>query len=117
MLAHGRDARFVAGLCQLMCVTADRDKRSDYAAESIDFDDKIACDFRRLVLVDLEFSQQLRELSEYFDDRRRTKTHEIQASALSLVSELRKRLARVCLDALEPDLVILDEFQRFPRSA
>jgi hypothetical protein len=26
---------------------------------------------------------------------------------------LRQRLARVCLDALEPDLVVLDEFQRF----
>lgn len=30
-----------------------------------------------------------------------------------LIGELRQRLARVCLDALEPDLVILDEFQRF----
>jgi hypothetical protein len=30
-----------------------------------------------------------------------------------LVSELRALLARACIDALEPDLVILDEFQRF----
>lgn len=30
-----------------------------------------------------------------------------------LVGELRNLLARSCLDALEPDLVILDEFQRF----
>lgn len=29
------------------------------------------------------------------------------------VAELRRILARACLDALEPDLVILDEFQRF----
>ncbi len=31
----------------------------------------------------------------------------------ALVGELRQVLARTCIDALEPDLVILDEFQRF----
>jgi hypothetical protein len=31
----------------------------------------------------------------------------------AVVSELRALLARTCLDALEPDLIILDEFQRF----
>lgn len=30
-----------------------------------------------------------------------------------LIGELRQLLARVCIDALEPDLVIMDEFQRF----
>lgn len=30
-----------------------------------------------------------------------------------LIGELRQRLARVCLDALKPDLIVLDEFQRF----
>jgi hypothetical protein len=30
-----------------------------------------------------------------------------------LIGELRHLLARVCVDALQPDLVILDEFQRF----
>ena len=30
-----------------------------------------------------------------------------------IIGELRQTLARVCVDALEPDLVILDEFQRF----
>ncbi len=29
------------------------------------------------------------------------------------VAELRRLLARSCIDALEPDLIILDEFQRF----
>lgn len=31
----------------------------------------------------------------------------------TLVGELRMLLAEVCIDALEPDLIILDEFQRF----
>ena len=30
-----------------------------------------------------------------------------------VIGELRQLVARVCIDALEPDLVILDEFQRF----
>ena len=30
-----------------------------------------------------------------------------------VIGELRRMLAKVCVDALEPDLVILDEFQRF----
>ncbi|WP_244496982.1 MULTISPECIES: C-terminal helicase domain-containing protein [unclassified Ensifer] len=30
-----------------------------------------------------------------------------------LIGELRRILARICVDALQPDLIILDEFQRF----
>ena len=30
-----------------------------------------------------------------------------------LIKELRQRLAKICVEALQPDLVILDEFQRF----
>ena len=33
----------------------------------------------------------------------------------ALISKLRSRLAGICLEALTPDLVILDEFQRFKR--
>jgi hypothetical protein len=33
----------------------------------------------------------------------------------SLVGDLRRTLAKSCIDALEPDLIILDEFQRFSR--
>lgn len=32
---------------------------------------------------------------------------------LEMMSELRRMLARSCIEALEPDLIILDEFQRF----
>ncbi len=35
------------------------------------------------------------------------------AAQAAFVSDMRRRLALVCVDALEPDLVILDEFQRF----
>jgi hypothetical protein len=36
-----------------------------------------------------------------------------QKEAYELIGRLRTELARVCIDAVEPDLVILDEFQRF----
>ena len=38
---------------------------------------------------------------------------ELLAEASAIIGELRVLLARSCLSALEPDLVILDEFQRF----
>lgn len=37
-----------------------------------------------------------------------------QKLAASLIADLRRVLAGVCIEALEPDLLILDEFQRFP---
>ena len=37
----------------------------------------------------------------------------LRARRRSVVGQLRRLLAGVCLDALEPDIVILDEFQRF----
>ena len=36
-----------------------------------------------------------------------------RAAARTIVGELRRMLSRSALQALEPDLVILDEFQRF----
>lgn len=38
---------------------------------------------------------------------------DVNQRRLDLIGELRAILARVCIEALEPDLVILDEFQRF----
>jgi len=40
-------------------------------------------------------------------------TPELWHETLAITGELRRLLARSCLSALEPDLVILDEFQRF----
>ena len=39
--------------------------------------------------------------------------YEARCQRNSVIGELRQLVARVCIDALEPDLVILDEFQRF----
>ena len=38
---------------------------------------------------------------------------EVRAAQSELIAELRSLLARTCIQALEPDLIIVDEFQRF----
>ena len=60
-----------------------------------------------------DLQNDLKQLSEYFSDRRRRIAWEQQDARLDLIERLRRTLARVCIVALEPDLVILDEFQRF----
>jgi len=45
--------------------------------------------------------------------RRRRVTYDMKQRASRLIGDLRELLARTCLRALEPDIVILDEFQRF----
>lgn len=55
----------------------------------------------------------LKRISEHFSDRRRKTTWEHTDDRLDLIERLRRTLASVCIDALDPDLVILDEFQRF----
>ncbi len=43
----------------------------------------------------------------------KNRDEELKQSATSLIAELRRTLAAICIKALEPDLLILDEFQRF----
>lgn len=45
--------------------------------------------------------------------RKRQLPHEIRSAATELIGSLRGQLARASVETLEPDLVILDEFQRF----
>jgi Helicase conserved C-terminal domain len=53
---------------------------------------------------------QFRHLAKGLDQKRDRK---LVRRANALVGQLRKRLAESCIDGLEPDLIILDEFQRF----
>lgn len=80
--------------------------------ESLDYDEPIAVDFRA-ALGGSPILGRLRALSDHASDYRRSMTPQHLEEARELTSELRRMLARCCLGALEPDLVILDEFQRF----
>ena len=52
-------------------------------------------------------------LEDFGSHRSRIRNQEVLDAQRHLIGDLRSELARSCVDALEPDLVILDEFQRF----
>lgn len=56
--------------------------------------------------------QRFRDLSDHFRYRKHVARVDNRERS-QLIGELRSLLARTCVDALEPDLIILDEFQRF----
>jgi hypothetical protein len=60
-----------------------------------------------------EHKQRFQELTSRFGHYRKLFPKEDRQRRDALIGELRSLLARSCVDALEPDIVILDEFQRF----
>lgn len=77
------------------------------------FDIGIANAFRQAVCDDAKLLLAIKAVTEVYRDRRRTPRSDDEQRRLELVGVLRHRLAWACLGALKPDLVILDEFQRF----
>lgn len=78
-----------------------------------EFSEGIARAFRKALEADAACYSELRELCALRHDGRRSVDDEQRLRERTLIGKLRQHLAKCCLDALEPDLVILDEFQRF----
>jgi hypothetical protein len=76
-------------------------------------DPDLAASFLEHVQRDEVLSQRIHALCERFHRYRENVPWSDNNPRYDLIGDLRQRLARVCLDALEPDLVVLDEFQRF----
>lgn len=81
--------------------------------QSTPLNESLGRDFLEEVSRDMRLLDRLHEVADRFRQPRQKIPEEDRVRQYSLIGELRQRLARVCLDALEPDLVILDEFQRF----
>jgi hypothetical protein len=80
------------------------------AASDPQLDRGLADAFRAELLTRPQLIHRFRRLVESFDDMADgSEWNERQ----NVILELRQSLARSCVEALEPDLVILDEFQRF----
>lgn len=77
------------------------------------YDQELGKRFRADVRSNRELISELNRIAELYHDRRRRKEAEGHEACLALIGSLRRQLAKTCLAALEPDLVILDEFQRF----
>jgi hypothetical protein len=78
-----------------------------------EFSEEIAEAFREALEADAACCSELRELCALHHDGRRSIDDRQWRWGLALIGRLRRLLAQCCLGALEPDLVILDEFQRF----
>lgn len=111
--------RMLQGLPQLPFIGLQRilqgntgDRWFEWSMNQLDFDQEMAEAFR-LEVVKEPWFEELAATAEHFRDRRRSITTDDRMKFFEWISSMRRTLARVCLDALEPDLVILDEFQRF----
>ncbi|MCU9850627.1 helicase-related protein [Defluviimonas sp. WL0024] len=103
------------GLHNLMQVTAGTDGWNravrDLTLEGVD--KRIVDRFRRDVQADHDLYEELERVCELFPRRRDVYPPEITQPRNSLVARLRAKLSHACVDALQPDLIIMDEFQRF----
>ncbi len=78
-----------------------------------DIDEELAEDFRSALRGNRDLKERLRKACFDFRYFRWNVPYGERRRRNRLVGEMRHLLARVCVKALQPDLVILDEFQRF----
>ncbi len=82
--------------------------------EEFPLDKPIAKEFRNTVKKDRALMKEIRGVIEEYFHRRRAKWPPDACDRRNeIISKLRRTLAKICVKALEPDLIILDEFQRF----
>lgn len=103
------------GLHNLLQVTAGVDgwngAVSDLTLDGVD--QRIIDRFRRDVESDIVLFEELEAVCDLFPRRRETYPYELGQRRNALIGRLRGKLSHACIDALKPDLIIMDEFQRF----
>jgi len=104
----------IYGLLNLLQGGAGRNNWLWWAQEaSLKIDEELAGDFISALRKDRELKERLKEACFDFRYFRHNMSYDDRWWRNRLVGSLRHLLAKVCIKALEPDLVILDEFQRF----
>lgn len=103
------------GLHNLLQVTAGIDgwNRAVDTLSLEGIDKRITERFRRDVQADRDLFEELERICELFPRRRDSYPPEMTQPRNSLVARLRAKLSHACVEALKPDLIIMDEFQRF----
>lgn len=76
-------------------------------------DPSLAAAYRRALRKRKDLRARFRELCRLFRRVRKDIPFDQRRERARVVGELRSLLAATCVEALEPDLIILDEFQRF----
>lgn len=115
--AQGADQkRYRNGLRNMLQATAGRAGWDRKVAESKEWtlDPDLSVEFRKAVRDDQDnLYGTLKDCCWRFKKYKENISREDSELRYDLIGKLRSKLASVCLSALEPDLVILDEFQRF----
>lgn len=103
------------GLHNLLQVTASPDgwNREVNSLMLEGIDTQIIGRFRREVRADTALFEDLKYLCTRFPRRRQHYPADLTQPRNNLVARLRAKLSHACVDALQPDLIIMDEFQRF----
>jgi hypothetical protein len=113
MLADAGFGRETPLLNALQC-TAGRDKFRRLARDrSRPISDDLAALFVERLRKERKLVARVEEMCDRFYRARKSWPDEDSRLRYAVIGDLRELLAHVCVDALEPDLVILDEFQRF----
>ena len=76
-------------------------------------DQKITERFKNAIRSDPELRQELENVCALFPRRSPTYSEEKTTPRNALIGKLRAKLSHVCVHALSPDLIIMDEFQKF----
>lgn len=104
------------GLLNMLQATSGKQRWRDSATKTdIHLDSTLSGSFRDALLADAKLYAQMRMSCERFirfKEYSRISTED-QALRFDTIGKLRGLLAKVCISALRPTLVILDEFQRF----
>lgn len=108
------------GTVSLLSGNAARDRFSGRLSEAVTVDEGLQREYRARLL-DRQGSDPDRpplrdrfvQLTNALGRREKNLTDDEWRERSAIISELRSRLAAACIESLEPDLIILDEFQRF----
>jgi len=112
-MLHGRFGIRSTPLLNLLQAKVSRERWTRWAREyELPYDEPLAEAFRQNIESDRAFLGKLLAVCHDFRRVKRIRG-DLMVRRYEVIGELRRRLADVCIDALEPDLVILDEFQRF----
>jgi hypothetical protein len=104
------------GLMNLTQGAVQRTKRwrKNLRQNPLPLDEGIYWEFRKGFRANIRLRKEIDEAIEWwFHKKRKRYPREATTTRNRLLGELRRMLADLCVQALEPDLIILDEFQRF----
>lgn len=81
--------------------------------DQLELDPQLCGDFLKALQADRKLSNELEAMREPFGRVNSVAGKALGSEQYRLIGSLRALLARTCIGAVQPDLIILDEFQRF----